>query len=432
MDLSESGFSMQTLFQERLANLWQTHGIITDYRVLTTHYKEYFKENNKSYIAKAYELTLCNTLTNKNRKQIIYTKQYQQGYSQNVFSKLLSENPQPAPLHLKDIGMIAWRFPSDPTLPHLAEAIEPDKVKKHLSSQASNDLNDLSVSVEIVNYRPEIRCTAWYELHNSNTGQSLTLFGKIYADDRYKRIYERLQWLQQHLDQRTFLIAPLAGYSEAIKTFWQEKIDGQPLLEVINHTNYKALLDQAAQRLTTFNQCSVPCPAKETNQDQLKEVTKKIKKLKRVFPHLQERFIRLQQDLEEQLPQLTAVSPLVVHSDFHIRQMLLHKEQVVLFDFDECRLGDPIEDLAHFIADLYTYSFDTSLIENMSRSFLESYSNYSHYPIPVDRLGWHLQIQFINRAYRNYLQQKPDLNKQAEVCITLAEKARQEELEVSL
>ena len=324
---------------------------------------------------------------------------------------------------------MVWQFPNDPALPHLAQAVEPEKAKRHLASQISNDCN---VKVEIVNYRPEIRCTAWYELDNLNTGYSSTYFGKIYADDRYKHIYNRLQWLQQHMDQQVFLIAPLAGYSDNIKTFWQEKLEGQPLLEVITIANYGKLLEQAAQLLSILNQCQVPCPSRKATHDQLKEVTKKIKKLKRVFPHLQERLIQLQLDLETRLEQLAPVPLQVVHGDFHIRQMLIHQEQVVLFDFDECSLGDPIEDLAHFIADLYTYSFDTSLIENMSQSFLDSYTLHSHYDIPLDRLAWHLQIQFINRAYRNYLQQKPDLNKQAEVCIILAEKAGQEELEVSL
>lgn len=434
MDLSEPRFSrssLQTLFQERLSSFWQENEIITSYHTLNTHYKEYFKEESrvKSYFANSYELTLCDTVTNEIRKQIIYSKQYQQDYSQQVFSQSISSNLEPAPLHLDDIGMIVWQFPGDPALPHLAEAVDPEKSVKYLVLAAqilsAVSINkDISLKVEIVNYRPELRCTAWYELHNKRSGQSLMLFGKIYADNSYQEIYQRLQWLRENTDQRNFLIPALAGYSDDIKTFWQEKLEGQPLIEVINTANYKGLLGQAAQRLTTLNHCKLPCPAQETNQEQLRQVHKKIKKLKRVLPDLQERLIKLEQDLDETLSQLRPAPQWVVHGDFHLRQMLLHAEQVVLFDFDDCSLGDPIEDLAHFIADLQIYSFDQVLIEQMSQVFLKSYEQHSTWSVPFDRLTWHLQIQFIDRAYHGYIQQKDDLASLVESYLVLAEKAR--------
>ncbi len=410
MDFSESTFpkaSLQHLFQERLANMWQEHETITDCKLLNTHYKEFFKEESrhKSYLANAYELTLCDTITNQSRKQILYCKQYKTDYSQQIFGELDTSH---APVHLSDIGMIVWQFPHDPKLPHLSEAVDPAKVKKHLAVPAKI-LDDVTINVEIVNYRPEIRCTAWYEVENESSGQSLKLFGKTYSDDRYQEIYKRVQWLRDHLDSETFIIPALAGYNDDIKTFWQEKLEGQPLLEVIDASDYQNLLGQAAQRLVTLNTCALLCPTRETNSEQLREVCKKIKKLNQVFPALQERLETLQRHLETDLPRLEPVTHKVVHGDFHLRQMLLHQEQVVLFDFDECSVGDPTEDLAHFIADLYTYSFDTKLVEGMSQSFLEAYTKHSNTSVPTKRLAWHLQIQFINRAYRSYLQQKPEL-----------------------
>ncbi len=433
MDSSKSNFpsldelAMQTLFRERLANLWQDHEVITSCRTLNTHYKEYFKESRaRSYLANTYELTLCNAVTNESRRQIIYSKHYQEGYSQQVFSGLRSPSAELAPLHLEDMDMIVWQFPNDPALPHLAEAVDPEKVKKHLAlaAQISSNTNingDVNVKIEVVNYRPELRCTAWYELHSESLEKPVILFGKTYADNSYQEIYQRLQWLQKNMDQSNFLIPPLAGYCDGIKTLWQEKLEGQPLIDVINAANYKGLLGQAAQRLDALNRCKVPCPTRETNSEQLRQVSKKIKKLKRVFPDLHERLVELQQGLEETLPTLEPAPQWVVHGDFHLRQMLVHEEQVVLFDFDECGLGDPVEELAHFIADLQLHSFDKTLIDNMSQAFLEAYAHYSDWSIPTDRLAWHLQIQFINLAYRSYLQQKSDLEALVESYLALAE-----------
>jgi thiamine kinase-like enzyme len=415
--------SMQILFQEWLHELLQGHELITACLVLNTHHKQYFKEASqiKSFVATAYELTLCNSVTKATRKQLVYTKQYKHGYSPTAFTELASPLFGVAPLHLEDLDMIVWLFPNDPALPHLFEAVDWTLVKKHLPLLFQN-ADDVRVKVEIVNYRPEIRCTAWYEVRDKSLEKPFNLFGKTYADDRYKDIYHRLMWMWNYTrGANAFLMPPLAGYSNEIKTFWQYELEGRPLLGVINPSNYQTLLEQIAQRLDFLNRCEVPCPVRETNAEQLKEVTKKIKKLKLVFPHLQARLEILQCSLEKTLSSLEPAPQWVVHGDFHLRQMLLHQDQIVLFDFDECSLGDPVEDVAHFIADLYIYSFDKPFIETMSQVFLEAYAKYSNWSVPLKRLAWHLQIQFINRAYRSYLQQKPDLTTLVESYILLAE-----------
>jgi thiamine kinase-like enzyme len=422
LHLLNNELHMQILLQQRLPFL--LHETITACRVLQTYCKQYFKEESraKSYLAIAYELTVCNTATNQTRKQLIYIKHFKDGYSHRAFAKLTPQPSRMTPLHLEDVGMIIWQFPSDPVLSHLPETVESKRVKRHLPTEFHKD--DIQVNIEVVNYRPEIRCTAWYELRSKILEKPLMLFGKTYADDRYKDIYQRLQWLYEYTrGQDTFLMPPLAGYSNTIKTFWQHKLEGEPLLQVINKDNYQALLGQAAQRLDFLNHCKMPCPARETNTEQLKEVTKKIKKLTLAFPELQPRLAQLSSKLEETLPGLGPAPQWVVHGDFHLRQMLVRQGQIALFDFDECSLGDPVEDLANFVTDLYTYTFDKSLIEDMCRAFLAAYGQYSDWLVPHHRLTWHLQIQFITRAYRSYLQQKPNLGAVVEHYVSLAENA---------
>lgn len=374
--------------------------------ILQTHFKEFFKSESKhkSFLAVAYELQFSNK-----QRQIVYIKGFQNGYSYKALENLET----PATLHIASLDMLLWIFPHDPALSHLPKAVNPESAINYLPFQTNKAL------VSIVNYRPEIRCTAWYELDRYK------LFGKIYADDRYKDIYQRLEWMWNNRDDSDFLMAPLAGYHDQIKTFWQHKLEGQALIDCITPNNYQELMQKAAQRVAFLNLCSMPCPERETNQEQLKEVKKKIKKLKRVFPDLESRLSKLEDSLEQDISQLESVPQVVVHGDFHLRQMLVHQDQIALFDFDECSLGDPIEDLGHFIADLYTYSFDVSLVKNISQSFIAAYSQYHPWMTATTRLNWHLQIQFINRAYRNYLQQKADLAKSVEAAITLAENAQQ-------
>jgi Phosphotransferase enzyme family len=399
---------MQRLFQAYLAG---ENKVITECRKLHTHFKEFFKAESraKSNLAVAYELTLCNCVKGEMSKQIVFVKKFHPGYSQEVFTKF-ADLVTP-PLHLEDESMLVWLFPNDSVLPHLSEAVEPERVKKHLPV-ATNE-----VHVEVVNYRPEIRCTAWYSLDGKTK-----LFGKTYADNRYYDIYYRLVWMWNYTrDKDVFLMPPLAGYSDDIKTFWQCELEGTPLLDLITSANYGTLLEKVARRLHFLNQCGIPCPARETNQEQLKEVNKKSKKLSLAFPELQARLSKLLSELGTALLGLEPAPQWVVHGDFHLRQMLVHQGEVALFDFDECSLGDPVEDLAHFIVDLYTYSLEPDFIEAVSQTFVATYSEHSDWRVPTERLMWHLQIQLINRAYRSYLQQKPDLTSVVAHYISLAE-----------
>lgn len=391
---------MQGVFQHYVMSKSKIHYCA----IMQTHFKEFFKpeSEHKSYLAVSYKVSVGET------KAIVYVKGYKDGYSHTALHKLKT----PPTLYLEDLDLLLWLFPSDPQLAHLTQAINAEEVKPFLPFQVRQ------VNVNVVNYRPEIRCTAWYQLDDQ-----YWVFGKIYADDRYQTIYQRLNWMWNHRSNKDFLMAPLAGYNHDIKTFWQHKLEGESLINYLNPHNFQDLMHQAAQRLAFLNHCAMPCPERETNQEQLNEVCKKIKKLKRVFPDLEARLDKLETSLEQDVSQLETVPTFVVHGDFHLRQMLVHQEHLALFDFDECSRGDPIEDLAHFIADLYTYSFETSRIEALTQSFLKAYQQHHDWDIPPKRLSWHVQIQFINRAYRNYLQHKPNLVQSVEAAINLAEDA---------
>jgi hypothetical protein len=393
---------LDTSYIRQVCQYYQIAKEIRHCSILQTHFKEFFKPESKykSLLAVAYQLDFDN-----NQRQLIYVKGFHGGYSDRAFKELET----PPNLHIPELDILLWIFPKDPVLPHLHKAVKPEYVINHLPLQTSR------VEISIVNYRPEIRCTAWYQLDHE------MLFGKIYADHRYKDIYQRLDWMWSNRDDNSFLMAPLAGFNDEIKTFWQFKLEGQALIDYLTINNYHDLMHKTAQRLHFLNTCAMPCPERENNQAQLKEVNKKIKKLKHVFPELEVRLSKLENTLVEGLTQLEPFAPMVVHGDFHLRQMLVHQDQIALFDFDECSLGDPIEDLGHFIADLYTYSFETSFIEALTQAFLKAYSQIHQWDIPSKRLNWHLQIQLINRAYRNYLQQKPNLVKSVEATIGLAE-----------
>jgi aminoglycoside phosphotransferase (APT) family kinase protein len=95
--------------------------------------------------------------------------------------------------------------------------------------------------------------------------------------------------------------------------------------------------------------------------------------------------------------------------DFHVNQLLAQDGKVAFFDFDELAVGDPLQDIANFIVDLQFRDVSTFLAQRMAKSLYDSYRSQVKWEVPIDRIRWHATVQFINKAYRNYIQQRPDI-----------------------
>ena len=95
--------------------------------------------------------------------------------------------------------------------------------------------------------------------------------------------------------------------------------------------------------------------------------------------------------------------------DFHVNQLLAQDGKVAFFDFDELAEGDPLQDLANFIVDLHFRDMSPFLVQRMAKSLYESYRSHVKWEVPIGRVRWHATIQFINKAYRSYIQQWPDV-----------------------
>lgn len=404
---------------------------LKDCRSLHLHYKTYLKaeSHRKSFLAATYELQIHHRLTDERSKQIIFAKIFLGNRSREAFADAsrLPLHPTdfgPSLIHLDDPGMVVWAFPNDPVLHALPNVTDPVKVKKHLpysSLPADFSAKDISaVDVEIINYRPELRCTARYKLIGKTS--AMVIYGKSFADDRGREIYQRLERMwelsRQHLGE--FLMPRPLAYNSETATIWQEELPGQQLAEIINRDNYAQLISGTAKRLAFIHRSDVPTSARITVEGHLGEICKKAAKLIQAFPAIKLLLSKTVELLERRLSKLPAVTDCVIHGDFHLRQLLVHDNQVTLFDFDEFAIGDPAQDLANFIADLHSQSFDKDFVGAMSAKLVEAYCQHAGWSADADWLNWHLAVQFLTRAYRAYLQQKPSLETQVNKFAELA------------
>ncbi len=410
------------LLQGSRAELFGRPVTLTSCAVMDSSYKTYTKRSSwpKSVLSVCYRLGLAEQADNA----IFYAKLYLQGRSHVEWQRLgpppaAASGAAPPVIHLPALGMIAWRFPHDPAMPHLAEAMLPQRVRHHLPYHAlppgldgPADLTHLSA--EPLKYNPENGCTLRYRLQWGGAGarvpaQELIVFGKVYRDDRGRAACERMQ---HYWRTTAFKSCRPLGYDETIRTVWSLGVQGLPLAQVISRANHASCLGQVGCGLAAVH-ASDPAvlgmPDSVAVAELLADFIKKIDKLSRACPPCAAPLAGLLAPARRVGERLAAGAHAgrALHGDFHIGQMLAHDGEVYLFDFDSFTLGDPEQDLAEFIVALLFQGFEPNFVHAMARALVRSYCARSRWTLRLEYLHWYALVEYVTRAYRFYRQQRP-------------------------
>jgi thiamine kinase-like enzyme len=393
------------------------------------------KHRHKSFCAVCYRLDITDQAGKWLGEQIFYLRARREGHSLAEFQQAQTRPLRPprfgrAVEHLPELDATLWAFPNDPQLPHLPLVIDPECVVHYLPPSHAA----VPTQVEIVHYYPEVRCTTRYTLPGgaAERPQTNILYGKTFKNEIGELIYQRMEqmWRWSQTVPDAFLVTRPLAYNAEVHTIWQPNQPGSPLHDVITARNYRPLLEQLARGLARLHETQLAQLETITLDDHLAAIRDKSEKLSYAFPQYAADLQALVASLEESARQLPPPPQTLIHGEFHIHQLFVHEGRIILFDFDEMALGDPVQDVANFIADLqigYTPSSLTrkgwtrDFLERVSDVFGRAYARHARWPVPAARLRWHLQVQFLTRAYRSYRLQAPGMADEVARMIALAQ-----------
>lgn len=425
--------AMKALLTERLPLLCSDGRTITSCLVQHVRYSPKKKSENES-LAACYHLGVRSRNSPHERLVILYGKAFRNGGSQRELDTMaghrIGAQASPSmPLHFCDLDLLLWVFPADPAIPHLPKVSDPEQVKAHLPysslPKGLDGTGDIrSVEVSVVNYRPEIRCTTKYDLSwgTADQPQPLTIFGKTFRSGEGRDVFARSEYLWNRcagVEEHVLFAQPL-GYMPAVQTLWQLGVEGIPLCRAIGEGNGDSYLRTVAKGLAMIHNSDLAGLPKWTLDEHLAEVDKKIEKLRRVAPSLVEELDLLAQRIHRDAPNPSDIPLRPIYWDFHVDQLLAQKEKVAFFDFDELVMGDPLQDIANFVVDLQFRDVSRILARRMVKSLYDSYRSQVKWEVPIDRIRWHARVQFINKAYRAYIQQPPDIKETVKGIIHMA------------
>jgi len=294
-------------------------------------------------------------------------------------------------LHAPELALCAQSFPVDARLPALAASCDmtpQSPLFTALQTVARTQLQDSewqldSAQATPVRYKPANRCVIRYHLELEHpvslAEQSLTIFGKVYADPTQAK---RVQLLQQQLyDEQEqsgmpLLPRPLAiieplglTLHEAVQPsqrthdIWGtvragtwalrpqlERGRGGEVIRVIIPEEELRLTAQALARLHTSSSIH---PHAATPRTGTKEAQRTKERAQLLAGHNPEQAVHVQQLAQQLASRLEALQPesyRPAHGGFKASQLLFHSHQVIVTDFDGFCLADPALDVGYFLA----------------------------------------------------------------------------------
>lgn len=396
--------AMRVLLQQSLPGFVEGRLMIAQLRIVKAR-RNASIQRNPNRLTLCYELDVCDTATGGTCTQQFYGKVYRNGVSAQAVHGTLA-------LHLPQLDMLLWAWPADPGLPQLSQLLDPGRALAWWGEPAR--------AVEVVRYEPEQRATLRYILSPGRPGPQ-ALFAKTFCDDRGALIHCRFEYfwaLSQQNEAAPRVAQPLGWHADTL-TVWQAQVHGMPLRQALTSAPSAGLPGRLAHALATLHGAPLAL-AGSTARDSthwLTEISRRHKKISRVAPELAERAARIAEALEDAAARLPPHPPTLIHGDCHPEQMLLDGDRVVLFDFDEFALGDPMEDLAAFVTRLAPTGTESALALQLPAAYAQLAPGH----FDSRRLQWHLAVQQLLQASRAFVFQVNDWRDELERRLARAE-----------
>jgi len=362
------------------------------------------RQRNPNPLTLCYELSLRDLASGRTSTETYYGKVYRDGTASDVANDIQVQC-------VPSLDLLLWRWPADPGLPQLPALLDLQQTCPWWGKAAEQ--------VVALRHVPEDRATLRYSRRTSKGEEHL--YAKTFCDGRASAVHERFRyfWTMSQLGAQFPVVAqPLAHHPET-HTFWQSQAPGVPLVQIVGGSGEAGLPDRVAHALSLMHAAplSLAGPLPRDRVHALTEVRRRQKKISRTVPELELRVARLADALEMASRQLPEPPIGLIHGDCHPEQFWVAHGQVVLFDFDEFALGDPMEDLAAFVTKVSLLSGGPAFATAM----LAAYSRHAPTRFDGRRLHWHLAVQQLLQAGRAFVFQVPDWRSHIESRLSRAE-----------
>ncbi len=311
----------------------------------------------------------------------------------------------------------AWRFPDDPGLPLLATMVEPERVRALLPEPLSGHTVE---EVRVVRWQPGVSATLRCALAGPEGRAGV--YAKLFAPGEHGPEYLAAVEARQrrlHADAPEGLrVAEPLGLDAQRHVVWTREVVGRGLVRdpdgAMLPTRSAELIGAALAALHTSGLSTSPVrPTRVVAPEEVgAEARKKARKIAAVRPE----HARAARRLASLASALTA-HPRVestLHGDFHLDQLLLTEEGLVLLDLDEMATGDPALDLAEIAVDVGLRRLPRATSAPFLDALGQAYVAAGGTPPRPAVLRGYAAAELLNRCYRRLRRPVPGWEQELE------------------
>ncbi len=325
----------------------------------------------------------------------------------------------PALFELPELNMVLWGFPNDPKLKQLPRLWD-DGTLLELLKQYWHVFNLppsaklVNVTTKLIKHAPEDRCTLRHTLHLEGASE-VVAYSKIFAPATSGAlIFKTIRTLRQApvCQSGEILIPEPLFFDAEMNVIFMRGLEGVNADENPATLDLDRIAQECGVALAGIHQCHLPDLPSRSEEYTMSHVLEAEEMLGCLGADYKPRLEAITAALRGKYPGLAQVAPTPIHSAFRLSQLLLVDGKIALVDFDDFQLGNPISDVASFVAHLLYLSLKGKLTLEQSRSairhFGRAYAGRAPWGLPKEVLAWQTAAHLVG--------------KQAKKCLKLAKK----------
>ena len=319
-------------------------------------------------------------------------------------------------------GMIVWTFPNDPKLPGLRAMADAARARRRLAREramlglltspeggreAHGGRGELAF--DRVKYMPTKRCVLRYRDADAPgvSGATPAFFAKAYPAGGSQPAFllqraalERLAAAHAAVE----LAEPLVHLAEE-SAVWFADWGGRGLIEMAGECGWDEMADRAATALAAFHRVAQPgIPDHATADDVLDEARKDAAKYAAHARRHAGLARGLIARLERGRPPSGAGRPAVaLHGAFRAEHVFVRGADTAFLDLDGMALGDPLFDVAEFVASLEFLALRSATApvdaERVSRRFLARYAASVPWSVDGSCVAWYALASIFRKLH---------------------------------
>lgn len=336
------------------------------------------------------------------------------------------------PIHVwPEMGIVLYTFPYDRKLPYLGQLLEPEWIKQQVEANLAGlglhvDAKCQQVTVEKIKYMPGKRCVLRYEILLDDQSRRI-FYGKTYDDAQGRHVFHALQKICASpacRDGRLNVPAPIA-YLETANTVWQQAWESEnfnAMMEKVGWANFHRtdFSKKIATMLAALHQIEMAGVALRRGPAPLAVLLNACDDASDIASFAPERLAILHATtkvLESTMGLLEASLPLAtIHGSFKLAQLLGREQpdghsQLALIDFDSIASGDPLYDVAEFVASLAFLQVSDDVpaigLNEGSETFLEQYQRQTSWVCERRRLAWYVTAFLLGKIHSAFKRREP-------------------------